>query len=274
MQSIIIGHQGWADFFTQNGIYNYYINSSENLKILVIDEFRQKMVSKIFNDRKNVEVIVPKILDSSSNGFNKNIGTETCVICHTNLGGLICPREPANSCKYVDYDSYFNFNKIKLNAFNNYGNWDTFLHNRNLSFAHCMYEYEKFDPNLRIKNFHINRDEELEDEKYRELEGKEYFLVHDDSTRNFEIPENLFNKNIHRINLNMKSEIMIDMLKIIENAKELHFIDSSYSVLIYLLSFSNPKIRSIPKYLYTLNRESRDTGIYSLPNAENWHLIK
>jgi hypothetical protein len=66
---------------------------------------------------------------------------------------------------------------------------------------------------------------------------------------------------------------MVDLIKIIENSKEIHLIDSSYSVLIYLLSFSNKKIAAIPKYLHTLNRTERDIGIYANPCAQNWFLI-
>jgi hypothetical protein len=270
MESLIIGHQGWADFFTQNALYNHYIDSSQKIKIAVIDEPRRAMMSKIFYDRVNTEVILPIFITANQLKAKKYIGIETCVICHTNLGGEKCPRDPNTPCKFIDYEEYKGHKLIKLNAFNDYRKWSDFLSKNNHSFAHLMYLYEGLDPLKRINNFKIFRDQYSESDKFAVFQEKEYILAHDDPGRNFVIPSTNFNQNIAKIDLNMRSEIMIDMLTAIENAKELHFIDSSYSVLIYLLSFSNEKIRSIPKYLYGLNRVNRDIGIYSDPKASNW----
>jgi hypothetical protein len=274
---IIIGHQGWADFFTQNAIYNHYINIANTnataVTILVIDEQRKLMVSKIFENRKNVKVLVPNFIDSQNSLFNKQISKETCVICHTNLGGLICPREPNHSCKYINYDFFPNCELIKLNAFKNYTNWESCMQKKKYSFAHAMYEFEDLDPEIRINNFKINRDVVLEENQFSQLTNEEYFLVHDDPDRNLCVPQDKFKNQLAQVNLNLRSPIMIDMIKTIENSKEIHLIDSSYSVLIYLLSFSNQKIAAIPKYLYTLNRMERDIGIYTKPSAHNWFLI-
>jgi len=272
-EKIIIGHQGWADFFTQNAIYNHYIDTAYAVRILVLDEQRKLMVSKMFEDRKNVEVLVPNFVDSENALFNKQINKETCVICHTNLGGFICPREPKNSCKYIDYDFFSNGELIKLNAFKNFTNWGSFMQKKQHSFAHAMYEFENLDPEIRINNFKINRDIELEENQFSQLINEEYFLVHDDPERSLCIPQDKFKNHLTRVNLNLRSPIMIDMIKTIENSKEIHLIDSSYSVLIYLLSFSNQKIATIPKYLYALNRIERDIGIYTTPSAHHWFLI-
>ena len=269
----MIGHQGWADFFTQNAIYIHHIDTANTVRILVIDEQRKLMMSKIFEDRKNVEVLVPKFIDSRNALFNKQISKETCVICHTNLGGFICPRVPKDSCKYINYGFFPNCELIKLNAFKNYANWDSFMQKKKHSFAHAMYEFEKLDPEMRINNFKIYRDVESEENQFSQLDNEEYFLVHDDPERNLFIPQNKFKNHLNQVNLNLRSPIMIDMIKTIENSKEIHLIDSSYSVLIYLLSFSNQKIATIPKYLYSLNRSERDIGIYTNPSAHNWFLI-
>jgi hypothetical protein len=273
IERVMIGHQGWADFFTQNAIYNHYIDTTDAVTILVIDEQRKLMLSKIFEDRKNVKVIVPIFIEAGQTYFDRQIGKETCVICHTNLGGITCPREPNRSCKYINYDFFSNCELVKLNAFKNYTHWESFMSKSNQSFAHTMYEYEDFDPYLRIKNFKIYRDIRSEESQFSHLLNEEYFLVHDDADRHLCIPEDNFKINLIRANLNLRSTIMVDLIKIIENSKEIHLIDSSYSVLIYLLSFSNKKIAAIPKYLHTLNRTERDIGIYANPCAQNWFLI-
>jgi hypothetical protein len=66
---------------------------------------------------------------------------------------------------------------------------------------------------------------------------------------------------------------MIDQIALLENAKEIHFIDSNYSVMIYYLSFKNEKIANIPKFLHTYARSGRDNGIYCNPTPNNWYFI-
>jgi hypothetical protein len=60
------------------------------------------------------------------------------------------------------------------------------------------------------------------------------------------------------------------MIKVLENAKEIHLIDSSWSVLIYLLSKNI--ITHIPVLLNEtfFKRMGRDTGIYKNPSFNNW----
>jgi hypothetical protein len=64
---------------------------------------------------------------------------------------------------------------------------------------------------------------------------------------------------------------MIDQIKILENAKEIHFIDSSYSVMIYFLSLTNEKIKNIPKYFHYYVR--KNSMIYENPTPNNWNIL-
>ena len=63
-------------------------------------------------------------------------------------------------------------------------------------------------------------------------------------------------------------------IKILENAKEIHFIDSSYSVLIYFLSLTNEKIKQIPKYFHYYANQREGYTIYENPIPENWQILK
>jgi hypothetical protein len=71
----------------------------------------------------------------------------------------------------------------------------------------------------------------------------------------------------------MKSKIFIDQIKILENAEEIHLIDSSYSVMLYFLSFQNEKIKNIPKFLHSYSRNNRNINIYKDPQPENWIIL-
>ena len=65
-----------------------------------------------------------------------------------------------------------------------------------------------------------------------------------------------------------------DQIKILENAKEIHFIDSSYSVLIYFLSLTNEKIKQIPKYFHYYANQREGYTIYENPIPKNWQILK
>lgn len=224
----------------------------------------------MFQHRQNIKIEVPPFRHHPCCG-------ETCLICHT-YGGHRCPRT-GGFCSYVDYSQYQDYNHLKVGGFKNYSQWESHV-NRNrgngLSFAHSFYTFENFPAEDRINYFSINQIEAAENDKYTNLVaqiGEKYNVIHDDPIRGYHL-NGLFNRNIPYYNLNLQSDNMIDQIKIIENAKELHFIDSNYSVLIYYLSLTNNKIKNIPKFLHASSRPSdRDVSIYTNPTPENWSVV-
>lgn len=265
MRATIIGHQGWADLFTCNGLYNHFAGLYNGLTIFALDNARKKMLQEVFRHRSNIKIEVPEFIDYSPG--------ETCLVCHT-YGGASCPRA-GGKCKYIDYSKYPNYSHIKSGGFNNYSKWTNHLQN-SVSFAHAFYTYSQLSADVRISKFSINNNHISELKNLRTLVneiGKDYIVVHNDDVRGYTL-RGLDKKQLPIYNLNLKSETLIDQLAIIENAKELHFIDSSYSVLIYLMSFHNAKIAGIPKYLHKASRPSnRDIAIYTQPTPSNWHVI-
>ena len=107
--------------------------------------------------------------------------------------------------------------------------------------------------------------------EFSKLNLSEYIVLHDDKNRNKVINKEISDLKIYE--LNGSSDVFIDQIKILENAKEIHFIDSSWSVLIYFLSFHNEKIKLIPKFLHCYLHNDRDLEIYKNPIPENWNFI-
>jgi hypothetical protein len=112
--------------------------------------------------------------------------------------------------------------------------------------------YECYDiPYItRINDFIFNRDYELENKVYNNFikkYGTEYILYH-------EVIEN-YNTKIPIINLKGISNIFFDMIKVLENAIEIHLKDSVWGALIYQLDakyriFKNKKIVLYPERGY------------------------
>lgn len=264
MKATIIGHQGWADFFSLKGLYNHCAAFYSEVTIFTLDEARRKMMQAVFQDKSNVKIEVPEFISYSPG--------ETCLVCHT-YGGSSCPRA-GGKCQYIDYSKYPDYIHIKSGGFNNYGKWESHVRNSS-SFAHAFYTYAGLDPQDRIDRFNVSRNT-INDvynlSNLRSQIGEDYIVTHNDNVRGYTF--NLDSKGLPIYDLNLKSETLIDQLAIIENAQELHFIDSSYSVLIYLMSFHNLKIAQIPKYLHKACRPSnRDVAIYKNPTPPNWYVI-
>ena len=106
------------------------------------------------------------------------------------------------------------------------------------------------------------------------LPEKDYIVLHDDSQRGINIDKSKLPNDIYVHQLNDGSKTMVDQIKILENAKEIHFIDSSYSVLIYFLSLTNEKIKQIPKYFHYYANQREGYTIYENPIPKNWQILK
>jgi hypothetical protein len=157
MKATIIVHQGFGDYFSNNGIINYYSDMYDELIVFVLDEYRKQFLEFMFNDKKNIKIIIPVFSNTCNN-------IETCLNCMTYGNSSICPRETNIKCKYIDYTHYNDYINIKIGSFNNCANWENFRNNKyceKISFSHCFYLFNNLDIKSRINNFKIYRDIEL-----------------------------------------------------------------------------------------------------------------
>lgn len=103
-------------------------------------------------------------------------------------------------------------------------------------FDKSFYKELGIDFNLRWTGFYVERDMEREAHLYKKLNLKEtedYIFVHDDRDRDFGIKDIFLPKNIRIIKPDRTlTENIFDYLTVIEKAKELHVISSSFMFLI------------------------------------------
>jgi len=262
----IVIHQGIGDLFNSIGIINYYEQKYNNIFILVLNDLNLNILKEIFFEKKNIIPIIPEFIN-----YEENADQNTCIRCMTYGRPLNYCRDNY-SCKYINY-SKLNGEIIKIGSFDNCNKWEIYRKNQ-FSFAHSFYSYNNLDPYLRINNFKLFNDNSKANVIYNKFitnYGEKYILVHEDIDRNLTINKNkIINKNLPIINLNKISEYFVDYLFVIKNAQEIHLIDSSWSVFIYLLS--NAEIQNIPIFLNESYFKSfgRDTNIYKNPTYDNW----
>ncbi len=119
-------------------------------------------------------------------------------------------------------------------------------------------------------SFFIDRDLKKEQEIFEKITPKtDYAFIHDDAERGYGIKRNLVNKNYVQITPDRSiTENIIDYCTVIENAKEIHVIDSSFMFLIDCLPYNNPDQK-----LY-IHRYARDNNEWQLPILrKDWYIF-
>lgn len=116
-------------------------------------------------------------------------------------------------------------------------------HQPPLTFDKAFYEIAGMDFSVRFNHFHVPRNHIKEESVYKELNpnNEPYIFVHDDKERGFEIDSNKINRDLKIIRNDTKYGLF-DILKIIEDAEEVHVMQSSIKDLINSFIFTKPKL--------------------------------
>lgn len=111
-----------------------------------------------------------------------------------------------------------------------------------LTFDESFYKIAEVDFSIRFDEFFLKRDLELEKKILKKVnpEDEKYVFVHDDSSRGFEIDKNRI-QSPHKKIYNDNSIPFFNCLGLIENAEEVHVMQSSFKDLINSFKFNKPK---------------------------------
>jgi hypothetical protein len=242
MIGILYFHQGWTDIINCLALINYYCNIYDKIYLIIRDDAKE-LIDFYTKDIKNIHILYEEKKNIDENGFQFVIN------------------------KYNNNDLQ-NYDFLGIGYHDN--NRKDQYNNKYISINDCFVKgfYESYDiPYItRINNFEFNRNHNLEEETYNNFinrYGNNYILYH-------EVIEN-YNKNYPIINLNGLSNIFFDYIKILENAIEIHLLDSVWGALIYQLDakyklFQNKKI-----ILYT-KRGYRNMFEYPV-KLQNWIIL-
>lgn len=240
---ILYFHQGWTDIINCLALINYYCKLYDKI-YLIMREDAKELVNFYIKDLKNIEIyyIVKNILDHQNiktflNNNYKNVDIQN--IDFLGIGGH----------DHLRNDKYKNI-FAKTSGF----------------FVNIFYTSYDIPYITRINDFTFNRNIKLEENKYNEFinnYGKKYILYH-------EVIEN-YDKNIKIINLNGISNIFFDMIKILENAIEIHLLDSVWGAFIYQLDAKYNLFQSKKIILYA-KRGYKEMFLNPI-KLDNWEII-
>lgn len=132
---------------------------------------------------------------------------------------------------------------------------------------HSFAKQVKLDVNARWDNYYVDRDNYREHVLFKELELKpnNYIFVHEDKSRNCNINYNLIKSKLRVVTNSIVTTNIFDYCKILENAKEIHCMDSSFRILCEHLNVTD----KLYYHQYVKNSNSWGTPI----SKKNWKIF-
>ena len=147
-----------------------------------------------------------------------------------------------------------------------HGNYDSLINK--YTFDECFYRQIGLKFTKRWNSFYVKRDHELEDRLYKDIiDGKDYAFIHDDPSRGYIISEKYINPNLKKIRPKNVDNIF-SYIKILENATEIHCMDSCFKHLADSFDMGNKKlfyhlyVRSIHNCHYTQSKNYWNKIVY------------
>jgi hypothetical protein len=164
--------------------------------------------------------------------------------------------------------SFFRIESVKLGYFGS-----DFLDTEETLLDANFYLQAGLDPDTRWKLFNYQRDLPEEDEVFRILgcDQGPYIFLHEDRARGFTINRNLLNKNLRIIepNLNQATFNILSYRKVLENAREIHCIESSFSIYV-----DNLGIGGIKKFAHRYSRpEVLNDPLHAMTYLTQWNIF-
>ncbi len=265
IDAVLMLHWGWTDLLQHVGMVRYYQTQYKTVSLVCLPHQREFLESLypdfelIFvpcPDRGEIDLVTRMLFDEDYLFL---------------LDGHQCSDSFIRSCLRQNFNPKTEIQKINCDSLSR-----TAWHNisnikerdaNDPSFDERVgfYTLSGLEHSIAFEYFKIIRDYQSEQIKYSELVfTDEYSVVH------YVEGMNLSDVKYPLVYLNDNSSKIIDMIKIIENAKEVHLYDSLYGILSYFLYFSGqlkgPKFylhkyarMKIPKFFnYTKMEESGD----------------
>lgn len=256
----MLGHQGVADFYNQNGLYHVIAASYLDAEVTLL--LRSE------SDKKMAQTMFPGWIVEVANTLQTQTNTtfaRSCLVCTT------CHDVSIKTCvahapvKFVNEPFYEEqgMQLIMLNGFEDYPSWcKVYCDGRPFNVAFCLYNgYQEHVLRSRFSIPYESIEQSYKEEIYD-------VMCHDDPQRGFSLS---VGGSVFKCN--QKSAVMMDLLHLFHKAKEFHFIDSSYSVMIWCCQHKYNWFKDKKIVLHNSCRGGRDISIYTYRLPSNWQIV-
>lgn len=245
-EATILFHQGFTDILNHLPILSYYIKLFSKITVII----RKDAISILEHYLLGSYVSNVELIGIEKTGIDSLFGSADTTKLFLEIHNL-----------EKTYLLFFGF----FDRFRN----DSYQHSfrrtmdKGTFFCEAFYKSYNLPYSLRIDAFNYDRSslqiQTVEKSKFNQFCLKysidqtkpyNYVLYHEDVENKVTLTfANDSNKSLS-ININKISESFFDCLKILENAKELHLIDSSWACLLYLFDTKYNIMNNKPVYLY------------------------
>ena len=249
--ALLYFHQGWTDIINCLAMINYYKQRYKELFLLIRED--SKEIIEFYVKNLNVTLLFFKKESSDKFSVKQIENIHNIDLSNTDILGIGHHSHMRNNSD--PFKGAFSKNKVY--------------------FVERFYTSYDIPYISRINYFEFERNLDMENNKYNEFinnYGVNYILTHEDVVRNLNIKKFIENKNKYNIvDLNKKSDIFFDMILILQNAFEIHLIDSIWAAFIYLLDAKYNLFSDKQIYLYALRGHR---VMFSHPiKLLNWKII-
>lgn len=284
-KAFVYFHQGYTDIIVCMALLDYYKSKYEHITVFVRADAKEMMDYYL----QWKEGITPVYFDSDDGRYYGQVvksPNEDKVVYirgpQKGYGTVIVPESWKMMC-HGEHDKWRE-DETALRWYH------YFITNKPLPtdtakpyFTRAFYHYYNVPYITRVSEFNVNRDLSLEEKAYSEFvaeHGEDYVLYHDDQQRavgqeldlykptkiNFEnkLPDTEY------VNLHRQTNKFFDYIKIIQNAKEIHLIDSVWATLIYQLKAKYPDMIKAPVTIYC---QRGHYEIFKDPVQLDWKLV-
>lgn len=265
--------QGWSDIIMSMALINYYRLKYSEITVLMRSDSKE-LIDFYVRTLDNVKIIY---FESDNGRFYGNIVTGPKefveIVGNTPSATIIVPN---------DFEMMFHaeHDKWRKDQYKYY--WYQSIKKPTNHFSEAFYVYYDIDFMVRNTYFSIDRDITLEEKRYQEfikIHGVNYIIYHDDENNHLYGEHHVSTKidfgekvnDYKYVNLNRQSKVFFDYIRIIQNAKEIHLVDSIWGVICYQLDakyglFKDKKIKVYCK-------RGHQQLFLSPTKLDNWELL-
>lgn len=274
-------YYGYGDWLSVNGMIRFLSKNYSEVNLIVDGSEDINFISNLYRDILNINLIYQNQITEFSLSLYDYLDLQIWDQFENDKKNIYNRFNPIGK--------QFNFDHYKLNDscyqrtesphnFNN--NCKSILENNASSF----YVAAGIPKEIRLNEFYYERDCQSENNFFSQLNPPEDYVVVCDYGSNLINKNYIKHKNFYVININNISQKYFDVIKIIENAKEVHLIENSIALLVYHLQYKN-LMKNVPINIHTYARKEPcrrcispdNSNVYLdmllCPKLENWNFI-
>jgi hypothetical protein len=275
MKGFVYFHQGWTDILGCLALIDYYKVKYEELVVFVRFD-AENLVSTYLKGKPKITILSVNTDNGRYYGsLYKSDVNDVTYIPDGHSGQIIIPND-------FDLLLHAEHDRFRVDDYRNYWYMGNYKNKPSHHFLESFYTFYDIPFIERVNSFNLYRDTENENLVYLDFiksHGDNYILFHDDQENHLhgnlhvstKIDFNNKKEGYNYINLNKKSNRFFDYIKVLENANEIHLVDSVWAGVCYQIDAKYGLFKDKSVYLYP--KRGHNYMFENPIKLKNWTLV-